>query len=66
MTLKSARIAKIENLSEEEQEALGKTEGFAIIEILNSEPTENLKLLGSGIRNYLLSLGEFNEVAIEA
>jgi len=64
-TLKSARIARIENLPQEEQDKLGKTEGFAIIEIRNSEPKEEIKLLGEGgIRGYFLSLGQFGEVAI--
>lgn len=65
MTLKSARIAKIENLSQEKQDELGLQEGFAIIEIRNPTPTENIKPLGSeGIRGYLLSLGEFTDVDI--
>jgi len=64
-TLKSARIARIENLPKEDQEALGKTEGFAIIEIRNSEPKEEIKLIGEdGIRGYFLSLGRFAEVDI--
>lgn len=65
MTLKSARIAKIENLSEEDKAQLEKEEGFAIIEIRNSTPKEEIKLLGGGIRDYLLSLGKFKEVEIE-
>ncbi len=65
MALKSARIAKIENLPQEEQDKLGKSEGLAIIEIRNSEPREEIKLIGGdGIRGYFLSLGNFNEVAM--
>ena len=65
MALKSARIAKIENLPQEAQDQLGKQEGFAIIEIRNPEPNEQIKLIGDdGIRGYFLSLGEFAEVEI--
>jgi hypothetical protein len=64
MGLKSARIAKIENLSDEEKAQLGREEGFAIIEIRNPEPREEIKLLGGGIREYFLSLGNFNDVEI--
>jgi hypothetical protein len=64
-TLTSARIARIENLPQEEQDKLGKTEGFAIIEIRNSEPKEEIKILGGdGIRGYFLSLGEFKDIPI--
>ena len=65
MPLKSARIAKIENLPQEEQDKLGKTEGFAIIEIRNPEPKEEIKLIGEdGIRGYFLTLGEFKDIPI--
>ncbi len=66
MALKSARIARIENLPQAEQDKLGKTEGFAIIEIRNPEPKESIKPIGEdGMRGYFLSLGEFNNVEIE-
>ncbi len=66
MPLKSARIAKIENLPQEEQDKLGKDRGFAIIEIKNPEPKEEIKLLGEGgIREYFQSLGEFKDVEVE-
>ncbi len=66
MTLKSARIAKIENLSSEQQEEIGLHEGFAIVEIRNPEPNEQIKpLTEEGIRGYFLSLGNFNDVELE-
>lgn len=63
MALKSARLAKIENLPPEAQEQLGEEEGFAIIEIRNPEPNEQIKLIDEGgIRGYFLSLGKFKEI----
>jgi len=65
MALRSARIAKIENLSKEEQEELGRDSGFAIIEITNPQPKQKIKSLeADGIRGYFLSLGQFQEVDI--
>ena len=65
MALKSARIARIENLPQEEQDKLGKSEGLAIIEIRNPSPREEIKLIGEdGMRGYFLSLGEFRDIEI--
>lgn len=66
MALKSARIARIENLPQDIKDSMGKEEGFAIVEITNSEPKENIKLLKEGgIRDYFLSLGDFIDVDID-
>lgn len=65
MALKSARIAKIENLPQQARDELGTDKGFAIIEIINSEPKEQIKKLGKGgMRDYFLSLGKFKDVEI--
>lgn len=66
MALKSARIAKIENLPKEEQDKLGKDKGFAIIEIRNPTLTQKIKSIDDGgIRGYFLSLGNFKDAEIE-
>ena len=63
--LKSARIAKIENLPQSKIDELGMKEGFAIIEIRNPNLREEIKpLREGGIREYLLSLGDFNDIDI--
>ena len=66
MTLKSARLARAENLPPEMQRAIGIAEGLIIIETRNPELRENIIPIGEGgIREYLLTLGEFNDIEIE-
>lgn len=66
MTLKSARLARAENLSPETQREIGIQEGLIIIETRNPELRENIITLGDGgIRDYLLTLGDFQDIEIE-
>ena len=68
MGLKSARIARIENLPDDKREELeekGIDSGFAIVEIRNPDLHEEIKPLGKGgIRGYLLCLGEFKNIPL--
>ena len=66
MGLKSIRLTRAENLSEEirNKEKLPNT-GLIVIESWNPTLQEKFKLIKEGgIRDYLLTLGEFADVAI--
>lgn len=68
MTLKSARIARAEDLTAEERAAAGIhiERGLIVLELHNEELHEKGVPLGAGgFREYLLNLGDFNEVDIE-
>jgi len=66
MTLKHARLARAENLSPEIRKEIGIQEGLIIIETRNPELKEKIIALGDGgIRDYLLTLGDFQDIEIE-
>ena len=72
MTLKNARLARAEDLSEEDRLAYGLNADKGLIIIQTTNPTLkdtaipiNTDDESGGIRGYLLSLGDFAEVEID-
>ena len=67
MTLKNIRLTRAENLSKEIKDKFHLPEkGLVIIESRNPNLTENfVPIKSGGIREYLLSLGNFKEVSID-
>jgi len=68
MTLKNIRLGRAENLSEQIRKKHNLPEkGLIIIESRNPDLHEEFKLIKEGgIRDYLLTLGDFKEVEISA
>ena len=65
MTLKHAKLARAENLPKEIQDKIGKNQGLIIIETKNPDLREEYKsITEGGIREYLLSLGNFQDIDI--
>jgi len=71
MTIKNARLARAEDLSDADRLAYGLTNerGLIIIQTTNPNLRDTAIAINtddenSGIRGYLLSLGEFNDVEI--
>ena len=67
MTLKNIRLARAETLSPEIRQQFGLPEnGLIIIESRNPDLKENfVSIKKGGIRDYLISLGDFKEVSID-
>ena len=67
MTLKNIRLARAENLSEGIRKEFNLPEGgLIIIESKNPGLKENfVPIKQGGIRDYLLSLGEFKDISID-
>lgn len=65
MTLKNARLARAENLPEEIQRQLGRNTGLIIIETKNPDLREEFTAIKEGgIREYLMSLGRFQDTPL--
>lgn len=67
MTLKNIRLGRAENLDDETRKQFSLPEkGLIIIESRNPDLQENfVSIKRGGIREYLLSLGEFEDIPIE-
>ena len=65
MGLKNARLARAENLPDNIRRKIGIEEGLVIIETRNPDLREEFKHISEGgIREYLLTLGDFSEIDI--
>ena len=65
MTLKSAKLARAENLPEKIRSELKIDKGLIIIETRNPTLRDEYKpITDGGIREYLLSLGDFKNIDI--
>ena len=66
MGLKHARLARAENLPDDIRKGIGIDEGLIIIETRNKDLRDEIKPIGKGgIREYLLSLGDFKDIDIK-
>ena len=66
MDLKNARLARAENLSNDIRNQIGISIGLVIIETKNPNLRDEYRpIREGGIREYLLSLGKFNDIDIE-